>query len=408
MELLKQLRAKHRWLPVILVTSHGDITTAVEAMRAGAEHYMTKPIDWALLRMAAERALDRCALKSEALTLRRRLRELRGLGFGRLVGASEAMTQVYGLARQVADARATVLITGESGTGKGELARGIHERSSRAENPFVILHCASLSGNLLESEMFGHERGAFTGAERQRIGRFEQAEGGSLFMDEIGEIPLETQSKLLNVLQEKRFERVGGNDSIMVDVRLMAATNRDLAEAVKEGSFREDLYYRLNVVRIAMPAMRERGGDLMLLAKHFLQEYAEQNAKRVIGFTDAAQAKLLEHDWNGNVRELENAIERAVVMTRGPLIQPHDLPRDVAPDTIGTIRIPGSTMAEVERFSILTALKAAGGSTSQAANMLGISVRTIQYRLREWGMARPRGRRPRGASEEAAAPASAD
>ncbi len=310
------------------------------------------------------------------------------------------MSHVYALARRVADARATVLITGESGTGKGELARGIHAHSPRADMPFITLHCASLSGNLLESEMFGHERGAFTGADQQRIGRFEQAAGGSLFLDEIGEIPLETQSKLLQVLQDKRFERVGGNESISVDVRLMAATNRDLAEAVKAGRFREDLYYRLNVVRIEMPSMRERGGDLMLLARHFLQVYAEQNGKRVIGFTDAAQAKLFEHKWQGNVRELENAIERAVVMTRGPLVQPHDLPRDVAPDTIGSIRIPGSTMAEVERYSILTALKAAGGSTGQAAKMLGISVRTIQYRLREWGMARPRGRRPRGSSAE--------
>jgi two-component system response regulator HydG len=288
--------------------------------------------------------------------------------------------------KQVASSRATVLVTGESGTGKGEVARAIHALSPRAPQPFVTLQCASLAESLLESELFGHEKGAFTGAEKRRAGRFEQASGGTLFLDEVGEIPLGIQVKLLRVLQERSFERVGGNETVKVDVRLVAATNRDLADDVKKGRFREDLYYRLHVIHIEMPPLRARRGDVLVLAQYFLQRFAEENHKRVVGFSDAARSRVLGHPWPGNVRELENAIERAVVMCRGERIEPEDLPGDLGGSdaTLG-IRIPGSSMAEIERHSILQTLEACGGSTKRAADVLGISVRTIQYRLAQYG-----------------------
>jgi two-component system response regulator HydG len=253
----------------------------------------------------------------------------------------------------------------------------------------VQLHCASLPESLLESELFGHEKGSFTGADRRRIGRFEQAAGGTLFLDEIGEIPALTQVKLLRVLQDRTFERVGGNDSIHVDVRVIAATNRDLAAAVESGHFREDLFYRLNVVRIEMPALRLRAGDILPLADHFLRRFALENHKRIDGFTERARSKLLAHSWPGNVRELENAMERAVVLCSGALVDEPDLPFERATEMHGGLRIPGATMAQLERHAILKTLEAADGSTSRAAEQLGISVRTIQYRLHQYGMARP-------------------
>jgi two-component system response regulator HydG len=292
---------------------------------------------------------------------------------------------VYRTARQVAGARATVLITGESGTGKGELARAIHAVGPRAKKPFVSLHCAALAETLLESELFGHEKGSFTGADKRRVGRFEQANGGTLFLDEIGEVPMSTQIKLLRVLQERTFERVGGNESVHVDVRLIAATNRDLAADVRDGRFREDLFYRLNVVKIEMPPLRMRGGDILVLANHFLRKFAEENHARIEGFTDAARTKLLAHRWPGNVRALENAIERAVVLCEKNTIDGSDLPFETATDTLGPLRIPGATMAELERHAILTTLDAVDGSTAKAAEILDISVRTIQYRLSEYG-----------------------
>jgi two-component system response regulator HydG len=386
-ELLRKLREQDSDLPVIVVTAFGDVSSAVGAMRAGAEDYLTKPVDFDALTLAIERAIERRALRVEAHMLRRHLREREGEGLEGLIGASPAMQKVYRTARQVAAARATVLITGESGTGKGELARAIHGKSPRANAPFVALHCASLVETLLESELFGHERGSFTGADKRRIGRFEQAHGGTLFLDEVGEIPAATQVKLLRVLQERTFERVGGNEPIQVDVRLMAATNRDLAADVQEGRFREDLYYRLNVVHIDMPPLRVRDTDALLLANHFLRRFAADNKRQIDGFTDRARAKLMAHRWPGNVRELENAIERAVVLCDATHIDEDHLPIDVAPVTKGTVRIPGATMAEVERYAILATLEATNGSTTRAAEMLDISVRTIQYRLHEYGLA---------------------
>jgi two-component system response regulator HydG len=386
-ELLQKMRSTFQHVPVIVVTAFGDVSSAVSAMRAGADDYLTKPVDFDALTLSIERCIERSQLRVEAEQLRRQLREREGDGFEGLIGASPALQKVYRVARQVAPARATVLITGESGTGKGELARAIHNKSPRAAAPFITLHCAALAESLLESELFGHERGSFTGADKRRAGRFEQAQGGTLFLDEVGEIPQATQVKLLRVLQERTFERVGGNESIEVDVRLIAATNRDLAKDVQEGRFREDLYYRLNVVHVEMPPLRMRGGDVLLLAEHFLRRFATENKKRIDGFSDRARAKLLAHRWPGNVRELENAIERAVVLAEGLHIDENDLPIDVAPLPKGAVRIPGATMAEIERFAILSTLEATNGSTTKAAEMLDISVRTIQYRLHEYGIA---------------------
>jgi two-component system, NtrC family, response regulator HydG len=391
MELLKQLRERGVQIPTIVATAFGDVSTAVAAMRAGAEDYLTKPIDFDALLLVVERTFAREELKREAENLRRQLRTRDKEGLEGLLGASPAMQRVYQMVRQVAPARATVLITGESGTGKGEVARALHALSPRASRPFVSLHCAALAESLLESELFGHEKGAFTGADKRRIGRFEQADGGTLFLDEIGEIPAATQIKLLRVLQERSFERVGGNDTIKVDVRVVAATNKKMVDEVRERRFREDLYYRLNVVHIDMPPLRQRGNDVVLLADHFLRRFARENNRRIDDFEEAARAKLVAHRWPGNVRELENAIERAVVFTEGERVEAEALPFDAAPATIeGGPRIPGATMAELEKHAILATLEAVGGSTSRAAEMLDISARTIQYRLHEYGVASSR------------------
>ncbi|HKY36720.1 MAG TPA: sigma-54 dependent transcriptional regulator [Polyangiaceae bacterium] len=388
MELLKQLGERGIEIPAIVTTAFGDVATAVAAMRAGAEDYLTKPIDFDALLLVVERTLARDELKSEAENLRRQLRARDKEGMEGLLGASAAMQRVYQMVRQVAPARATVLITGESGTGKGEVARALHALSQRSAAPFVTLQCAALAESLLESELFGHEKGSFTGADKKRIGRFEQANGGTLFLDEIGEIPMATQIKLLRVLQERTFERVGGNETISVDVRVVAATNKDLAEEVREKRFREDLYYRLNVVHVAMPPLRQRGNDIVLLAEHFLRRFARDNNRRIDSFSDAARAKLVAHRWPGNVRELENAIERAVVFTEGEVVEAEALPFDATPATIeGGPRVPGATMAELEKHAILATLEAVNGSTSKAADMLDISARTIQYRLHEYGVA---------------------
>jgi DNA-binding NtrC family response regulator len=390
LELLAELHKDQPNLPVIVVTAFSDVQSAVAAMRAGAEDYVTKPIEFDALLVIVERALERHDLRVETEMLRRQLRERDGGGFEGMIGVSPAMQQVYRTAQRVANAKATVLITGESGTGKGELARAIHARSPRSKNPFVAVHCAALAETLLESELFGHEKGAFTGADRKRVGRFEQANGGTLFLDEVGEISPSTQVKLLRVLQERTFERVGGNEPITVDVRLVAATNRDLVADVQAGRFREDLYYRLNVIHLEMPPLRLREGDVLLLAHHFLRKYAAENHRRIDGFTDAARAKLLAYRWPGNVRELENTVERAVVLCDEERIDEQHLPTASAPVARGGPRIPGSTMAEIERFAILSTLEAVSGSTSRAAEMLDISVRTIQYRLHEYGVAKER------------------
>ncbi len=385
MELLAKLRVADPSLPVIVVTAFGDVSAAVAAMREGAEHYLVKPVDFDELLVVLERALERRELRDEADSLRLALRERDQEGLEGLIGASPAMQRVYKIATQIAPARATVLITGESGTGKGELARAIHRKGPRRDAPFVALHCAALAETLLESELFGHERGSFTGADRRRTGRIEQAHGGTLFLDEIGEVPPSIQVKLLRVLQERTFERVGGNETIHVDVRLLAATNRDLAREVEEKRFREDLYYRLNVVHVEMPPLRMRGQDVLVLAHHFLARFCRENGSAIHGFTPAATALLLAHRWPGNVRELENAVERAVVLAEGDVVEASDLPVQAQTALAEGLRVPGATMVEIEKWAILTTLDAVGGSTTKAAEMLDLSVRTIQYRLHQYG-----------------------
>jgi DNA-binding NtrC family response regulator len=387
MQLLKELHERHRELPVIVLTSSGELSSAVAAMRAGATDYVTKPIEFDNLLIAVERALEHRDVRLENENLKRQLREKHGEGVQGLLGASPAMQKVYRLARQVAPSRATVLITGESGTGKGELARALHALSPRAGKPFVSVHCAALTETLLESELFGHEKGSFTGAERRRVGRFEQAHEGTIFLDEIGEIPASTQIKLLTVLQERSFERVGGNERVQVDVRIIAATNRDLVSDVAAKRFREDLYYRLNVVSVEMPPLRLRGSDILVLAEHFLRRFALENHKQIDGFTSRAKTKLRSHRWPGNVRELENAIERAVVLCEEAKLDDTHLPyASPTAESLEGITIPGATMAELERFAILKTLEAVEGSTVRAAELLDMSLRTVQYRVREYGV----------------------
>ncbi len=392
--LLEKLRADFPSVPVIVVTAFGEMSSAVTAMRAGAADYIVKPVDLEELIVAIERAIQHRDLTLEATELRRQLLGRDHSGLEGLIGASPAMQKIYKVAAQVAPARATVLITGESGTGKGELARAIHARGPRSKHPLVTLNCAAVPETLLESELFGHERGSFTGADKRRIGRFEQAHGGTLFLDEVGDIPLSLQTKLLRVLQERTFERVGGNEQVHVDVRLIAATNKDLAVEVREGRFREDLYYRLDVVHMEMPPLRARGNDVATLAMHFLRRSAEENQKTITSFTDRATAKLLSHRWPGNVRELENVVERAVVLAEGQVIDEDDLPFDSTGTQKLGIQIPGSTMADIERYAILTTLDAVSGSTAKAAEMLNISVRTVQYRLHEYGRVSGREKSP--------------
>jgi DNA-binding NtrC family response regulator len=387
LELMRKLREKDPELPVVVMTAFGAIETAVEAMQAGAVSYLTKPLNTDELQLVLQRALAVAALRRDATVLKSQLTERHR--FESIVGNSPEMQEVFKSIAQVAPSRATVLVTGESGTGKELVAAAIHHLSPRSGKPFVRLHCAALAESLLESELFGHERGSFTGADRRREGRFEQADGGTLFLDEIGEISPSTQVKLLRVLQEHELERVGGNQTLRVDVRVIAATNRNLKELVAEGKFREDLFYRLNVINVELPPLRRRRSDVLALAAFFLEKYARQNEKHIEGFSTEALDTLHTYDWPGNVRELENVIERAVVLAEGRTIEAKQLPIELIPrvNAQTKIKIPGSSMNEIERLAILATLEACGGSTSRAAEILGISVRKIQYRMHEYSAA---------------------
>lgn len=394
LSLLARLREDQSDAAGILMTAFGAVESAVEAMRAGASDYLTKPLNSDELLVVLERCLESVTLRREAQRLRKQVAGK--YKFSNIVGESPEMQSVFKTIRQVAPSRATVLITGDSGTGKEMIAAALHHASPRAEKPFVKLHCAALAETLLESELFGHERGSFTGADKRRLGRFEEADGGTLFLDEIAEISPATQVKLLRVLQEREFERVGSNQIIKVDVRLIAATNRELSQMVADGEFREDLYYRLNVINLQLPCLRERPGDIPALAAHFLVKYAKENGKEVERFDDAAISALCGYSWRGNVRELENVIERAVVMSDGPELLLRHLPQEVLQSdgmSSGMPRIPGASLNEIERFAILETLAAMGGSTTEAAKVLGISVRKIQYRLQEYAEA-PKGKAP--------------
>jgi two-component system response regulator HydG len=383
-DLMRRVREIDPDVIAVLVTAYADVETAVRAMREGAEHYLTKPIQLDELLLVIHRSLERRKLRTETTELRARLKDR--LRFDNIVGDSPAIQEVFNVIEQVAPTKASVLITGESGTGKELVAQAIHENSPRSSAPFVKLHCAALAETLLESELFGHEKGSFTGAVARREGRFKQADGGTLFLDEIGEISPAIQVKLLRFLQERSYERVGGNETQKVDVRIIAATNRDLASEVAAGKFREDLFYRLNVVNVEMPPLRARPSDLLPLAGHFLGRFARENGKAIDGFADDAVERITTYRWPGNIRELENVIERAVVMCDGPKLSAKHLPASVGAPPRGAVRIPGSTLAEIERHAILATLEASGGRTASAAQMLDISVRKIQYKLHEYGV----------------------
>ncbi len=387
--LLDEVRAASPTTVVVVMTAFGTIDSAVDAIKKGAENYLTKPLDPTTILAVVDRAMEKARLRAETAVLRERLRERNA--FEHIVGENPAMRELLRTVEQVAPSRSSVLIVGESGTGKELIAAALHRHSPRSAMPFVRLHCAALAESLLESELFGHERGAFTGAIGRREGRFKQADGGTLFLDEVSEIPPATQVKLLRFLQEREFERVGGNETLKVDVRVLAATNMDLRERVKKGLFREDLFYRLNVITLQIPPLRDRRSDIPLLAHFFLKRYSHENGKSLKGFTDEAHERLLNYPWPGNVRELEHAIERAVVLARGELLGADQLPAALGgkvPASEGgnvRVQIPGTTIAEIERVAILETLKAVGGSTSKAAKILGISPRKIQYKLHEYG-----------------------
>ncbi len=384
MGLLKKVRELAPHVTVVVMTAFGTIPNAVEAVQQGAYHYLTKPLNFQDLALVVERAVERARLVSENARLRERLGGHSPVGH--IVGSHPKMVEVLKLAEQVAQSRATVLIAGETGTGKELVAELIHRTSPRKAKALVRLNCAALSESLLESELFGHERGAFTGAVGRREGRFEQADGGTLFLDEVSEIPMPTQVKLLRVLQERSFERVGGNETLHVDVRILAATNRDLKERVAKGSFREDLFYRLNVVTIELPALRERPSDIPELATFFLKRFTQENHKDIEGFSESALSALVRYGWPGNVRELENVVERAVVLCDSRRIEDKHLPASLVPSERAdeAPRVPGATIQELERYAILKTLEACHGSTSRAAAVLGISPRKVQYKLREY------------------------
>ncbi|MGE5256828.1 MAG: sigma-54-dependent transcriptional regulator [Hyphomicrobiales bacterium] len=395
LEALSAIKAINPSIPVVIMTAFSSVETAVAALKQGAHDYLTKPLDFEKLKITIERAMEHTRLREE----NRRLRESLGLQFerSRIIGQSPAMLKLLDTVAQVAPSEATVLISGESGTGKEIIAGAVHFNSPRREGPFVRLNCAAITETLLESELFGHEKGAFTGAERRREGRFHQADGGSLFLDEVSEMPLSMQVKLLRVLQEREFTRVGGEALVRVDVRVIAATNKHLPDLIAGGAFREDLYYRLNVVGLEIPPLRARREDIPLLAQHFLETFARRNRKPIKGFTPQAMDRLIRHGWPGNVRELMNAVERAVVLSRTDYLTEDDFPVITAPGQAPPEGPPALMAAavedarslnEVEKATILKTLEAAGGNKSETARRLGITRRTLHKKLKAYGVMR--------------------
>jgi two-component system NtrC family response regulator len=388
-ELLRTLRQEHPDLQAIVLTAYGTVEDAVRAMRAGAYDFLTKPVDLPRLEVLIEKALEKASLARE----NRRLRQDAAVAdaFADWVGDGPAARQVKALVSKVAPTRASVLILGESGTGKEVVARAIHRLSDRRHGPFVTVNCSVFSETLIESELFGHERGAFTGAVNQRVGRFELARGGTLFLDEVGDIPPSAQVKLLNVLQTGRFERVGGTRSLETDARVIAATHRDLAERIREGAFRADLFYRLNVMTLRIPPLRERVEDIPALADHFLHKHGDLADGRVVGISREALARLERYPFPGNVRELENLVERALVLASGPILQPEDFPIDgpgiPAPEEERTMEDGlEAQVARLERTLIVAALERNGGNQSAAARELRLSERAIRYKMRKHGL----------------------
>jgi two-component system, NtrC family, response regulator HydG len=390
-EALSEIKSYNPAIPIIMMTAYASVDTAVETLKKGAYDYLTKPLDFDELRFAMERAMDHSQLKQE----NRILRESLGGRFDRrnIIGRSGPMERLLETVAQVAPSEATVLVVGESGTGKELIAGAIHHNSQRKEGPLVKMNCAAVTETLLESELFGHEKGSFTGAYKRKEGRFVQAEGGTLFLDEVSEMSLAMQAKILRVLQEMEITRVGGEGPLKVDVRLVAATNKDLMQEIEAGRFREDLFYRLNVVTLKIPPLRERPEDIPLLAQHFVKEFARKNQKPVKGFTPQAMDRLLKYGWPGNVRELMNAVERAVVLSRSDYLGDEAFapalpagPDEEKPEQIegkGPANLP---LEEVEKTTILNTLEAAGGNKSETARRLGITRRTLHKKLKKYGL----------------------
>lgn len=385
-ELLRRVVSDWPSVSVIILTGHGTIETAVQSMRNGAFDFLTKPVNLERLSMLVKRALSSRELVLQHRALQEELNQRRQSS--KILGKSPQMRKILDLIQQVAPTRASVLITGDSGVGKELVADALHAMSDRREKSFVKVHCAALSESLLESELFGHEKGAFTGAVNRKRGRFELAHMGSIFLDEIGEINQTVQIKILRVLQEKQFERVGGEQTVDVDVRLIAATNRDLKAEIEQGNFREDLYYRLNVVNIHVPPLRERKEDIPLLVSAFLKEFSEENGKSIMGIDNKAKAALYNYEWPGNVRELRNSIESAVVMSRGDFITPDDLPPHIggAGDEDYIRLRMGVSLPEAEKQIIKETLLAERGNKSRTAEVLGIGRKTLHRKINEYGI----------------------
>jgi DNA-binding NtrC family response regulator len=394
MDVLEASKRVRTETPVVMITAHGNEKIAVDAMKAGAEDYVPKPFDNEEMRLVVRRALDRTRLEREHRLLLERIE--REYGFGSLIGSGPAMRKVFETIKKVSETDLTVLIRGESGTGKELVAQALHHRSQRRDRPFVAVNCAAISRELVESELFGHEKGAFTGADARRIGRFEAAAGGTIFLDEIGDMPLETQAKVLRVLQERMLERVGGNQPINIDVRVVAATHRDLEKEVEEGRFREDLYYRLRVVQVDLPPLRERAEDVPALVDRFLANLAERHGREKMRISVEALNALTRHDWPGNVRELRNVVEQAGVLATPPEIQPSDLALMKKRNKSGLDAIPeeGVSFAEAkrraveefERAYLLRALREHDGNISRTAESIGMVRQSLQQKIRELGL----------------------
>jgi len=396
-EALTEIRKISPLVPVLVMTAYASVKTAVEALKAGAFDYVTKPLDIEELKILIEKGLEQYHLRAENLALKERIGDR--FDFSRIIGRSGKMQALLDTLAMVAPSDATVLIMGESGTGKEVAANAIHQNSTRVGQPFIKVSCAALPETLLESELFGHEKGAFTGALSHREGRFALAHRGTIFLDEVGEMSPSVQTKLLRVLQEKEFEPLGSARTIKVDIRVIAATNKDLAIEVKEGRFREDLYYRLNVVPVTIPPLRDRKEDIPPLADHFLAVYREKNRKPLKGISGKALDLLVRYDWPGNIRELENSIERAVIMAKGERITPADFPPQIqrlsGEGDRGDSAIPyGMSLAEMEKMLIVKTLAEMDGNRTRAAEILGINRRTLQNKLKEYGLA------PASATEE--------
>jgi len=390
-DLLIKLKEKNPEIAVVIITAFGTVENAVKAMKEGAFDYLTKPVDLDELDLIVKRVFERMHLISENKLLKEQLQDKNKISG--IVAYSDKMEKILSTALRVADSKATVLLRGESGTGKEVLAKAIHYSSRRKDNPFIAVNCAALNENLLESELFGHEKGAFTGADKQKRGRFEIADGGTLFLDEIGDLPLSTQVKLLRVLQEEQFERVGGTQTIGVDVRVITATNKNLEEMIKEGKFREDLYYRINVVAVTIPPLRDRKEDILHLINHFISKYKSETQKDNIEFSREAADLLMKYNYPGNIRELENIVHHSIVLARGNVISSSDLPPNLVNSGLKENSFEANSneslpdqVEKLEKMLVLNALNKTNNNQLRAAKLLGISERNLRYRLEKWGM----------------------